>query len=80
LARLRPERYAFFQRLDADGVLLASGQVLDGDLGDGILVLRASSVADAEALLDGDPLVTAGLVTQRRIAQWHPTIGAWVSH
>lgn len=79
LARVRPARYTFFDRLTADGALLASGQLLDGPLGDGMLVLEAADRASAERLLDDDPFVHGGLVAERIIAPWRPTAGAWVA-
>lgn len=74
---LRPSRYIYFQNLDREGVLCASGQ-LDGELGEGMLVLDAADRAAAESLLDDDPFVRAGVVTERQIARWNPTVGTWV--
>lgn len=77
LGQHRPARLDWFRRLDAEGTLLASGQLVDGDLADGLLVLDAPDAATAEALLDEDPFVIEGLVTDRRVARWHATVGAW---
>lgn len=74
-AGLRPERYAYFQRLQADGRLLASGQLTGQDMPQGLLLLTAASVDDAATLLDEDPFARAGLVARRRIGQWHATLG-----
>lgn len=79
LARLRPERYTFFQELEARGVLLASGQLMEPALGDGMLILRAADVEAATTLLEGDPYLREGLVANRLIAAWNPTMGTWVS-
>lgn len=79
LARLRPERHAFFGRLQQDGSLLASGQLVDSDLGHGMLMVAAPSAERAATILDADPFVHAGLVTRRSISEWNPTVGAWVA-
>lgn len=78
-ASVRPRRYAFFQRIEQQRALLASGQLLDGDLGEGLLVLRAADAAAVATMLDEDPFVQEGLVDQRRIVGWNPTTGAWVN-
>lgn len=79
LARLRPDRHAFFDRLQSEGSLLASGQLIDSNLGHGMLVVAAPSAEHAAALLDADPYVRAGLVSRRSISEWNPTSGAWVA-
>lgn len=78
LAQLRAERFAYFERLEGEGHLLASGQLLDGELADGLLVLRAPDASVARQLLDRDPFAQAGLVAERTLAAWRPTAGAWV--
>ncbi|MEV8158455.1 YciI family protein [Kocuria salsicia] len=79
MAALRPQRYEFFARLDEQGVLLASGQLLDGPLGDGMLVLTAPDEAAARRMLAEDPFVREGLVARLELAAWRPTVGAWVA-
>lgn len=78
-AAVRPERYAWFQRLTADGSLLASGQLLDASLGDGLLILRAADEASARTVLAEDPYARAGFVKRVDLAAWNPTIGTWLA-
>lgn len=78
MAATRPQRYAFFQDLQARGALLASGQLIDSELGAGMLVIEAPDEDTARTMLDGDPFVMAGLVERRTISAWNPTIGSWV--
>jgi hypothetical protein len=50
--------------LERRGVLFASGPLLAADgasSGDGLTVLRAAGVAEAEAIAAGDPYVAAGM-------------------
>lgn len=79
LAELRPQRLQFFRDLEAGGSLLASGQLVDDALAEGLLVVEAADRDRAIALLDPDPFVRAGLVAQRVISAWRPTAGVWLS-
>lgn len=57
---------AWLLGLERDGVLLASGPLVEGDgvrPGSGVTVLRAEDVATATALALQDPFVVAGLRT-----------------
>lgn len=79
LAQLRPERYEYFAGLEADGHLLASGQLVTGELGDGLLVIEAASEDAARGLLDLDPFMRDGYVARLEVAAWNPTTGSWVN-
>ena len=74
----RPPRLAWFQRLEADGCLLASGQLLGTAAMSGMLVLEADDRVAAERILDADPYAVVGLVAERTIEQWRPTVGTWL--
>lgn len=78
LAQLRPQRFQFFRDLESDGSLLASGQLLDDAFGEGLLIVEAPDRDRASAILDEDPFARAGLIAQRVISAWHPTVGAWL--
>lgn len=78
LAAARPARYRYFAGLEASGALLASGQLTGGDLGEGMLVLKADDEAAARALLADDPFMLHGYVSRLEIAPWNPTTGRWV--
>lgn len=73
LAEHRPAHRAFLRELHERGVNLASGPL--GDDG-ALIVLRAESAADVERLLQDDPLVVHGAVTEHEIREWSVTIGS----
>lgn len=76
LAALRPARHTYFRELERQGVLLASGQLVDAPFGDGLLVLSADNAAHARALLADDPFARAGRVTSLDLAVWRPSVGS----
>lgn len=78
MSALRPERYTFFERLQAEGRLLASGWLSGGDLGDGLLVLDAAHEAQARELLAPDPYAREGYVVEMHVAPWNPSVGTWI--
>ncbi|MFC4948698.1 YciI family protein [Pseudonocardia sp. GCM10023141] len=64
---------------EASGELLFAGPMLDGEYrysGSGLLVLRATSVAEASAIVDRDPLHEKGLRVYR-IVPWQINEGAF---
>lgn len=77
LAELRPSRLAWFRALEAEGSLLASGQLI-GTERDGMLVLLCDDRATAQQILDQDPFVLAGLVAERTVEEWRASVGVWV--
>ncbi|WP_084102025.1 YciI family protein [Demequina sp. NBRC 110051] len=68
--RLRPEHRAHLASLAAAGSMPAYGRFDDEGPAGALLIGRAETVADVEAMLDGDPFWTAGLITERRIRRW----------
>lgn len=70
LERRAPHREAHLAWLGewhADGRLLAAGPLGEPPVG-GLFILRAD--ADAEALVQGDPYIAAGIVTSWRVLPW----------
>ena len=67
--------FAHLQKLAADGVVLMAGRTLvAGPQAFGIVVFRAASPADAEAVMRGDPAIAQGLMHCElypyRVAVW----------
>jgi uncharacterized protein YciI len=67
----REAHLAWLRQWQADGRLAAAGAF--GDPPSGALFLLAAD-ADAQAMIDGDPYVKAGLVLSRRIEPWTLTV------
>lgn len=65
----RGAHYAFIERLEETGALLMGGPLVDEESGKpkgaGLFILRAGSLAEAEALVRDDPFVTGGFRTCR---------------
>ena len=65
------------EQLRQDGVVISSGYLVDGEErpgGGGLLLLEAPSYAEAEALVQRDPMVRSGGVDWR-LQQWRPAVG-----
>lgn len=77
LAELRPIHRAWLKVQYEQGVLLASGPLVDNP--GALLILKANTVEELAALLDNDPFDIAGFIGERVITQWNPVIGPWVS-
>lgn len=69
----RPSHRAYLKSLNEGGSLLASGPRGGGAL----LILSADDEAAARALLDADPFVTSGIVTDIDIEGWTVVYGPW---
>ena len=72
VARLLQEHLRHMMKLEKQGVLFASGPLLEDDgtiRGDGITVIRAESRAEAEEILHSDPLLQAGMRSME-IRRW----------
>jgi uncharacterized protein len=67
IARLLPQHLAYQSELEARGVLVLAGPLSDPEgksrSGESLIVYRASSIDEARALADGDPLHSSGLKT-----------------
>ena len=67
--------FAHLQKLAADGVVLMAGRTIDtGPATWGIVVFRAASPAEAEAVMRGDPAIAQGVMHGElfpyRVAVW----------
>jgi hypothetical protein len=66
IAGLLPDHLKRMIELEQQGVLFASGPLLDDDgslTGDGVTIIRAGTRAEAEDVMRSDPLVSAGVRT-----------------
>lgn len=73
LAEHRPAHRAFLRELHERGVNLASGPLGDDAA---LVVLEAADAAEVERLIQDDPLVVHGVVTEQTVREWSVTIGA----
>jgi uncharacterized protein YciI len=65
------------EELRQQGVVISSGYLVDGGGqpgGGGLLLVEAPSYAEAEALVQQDPMVLSGGVDWR-LQQWRPAVG-----
>jgi uncharacterized protein YciI len=65
------------EQLRQEGVAISSGYLVDGaglPGGGGLLLVEAASYAEAEALVQRDPMVLSGGVDWR-LEQWRPAVG-----
>lgn len=67
---------AFMVDLEKKGDLVAAGPLSgdDGDITGGLVIVRADSMAAAEAMLEGDPFISAGIMSYE-LAKWRPLEG-----
>lgn len=72
LAEHRPAHRAFLRELHERGVNLASGPLGDDAA---LVVLEAADAAEVERLIQDDPLVVHGVVTEHTVREWSVTIG-----
>lgn len=75
LAEIRPTHREFLKDLLVQGVLLASGPMVDRP--GALLIVRADSVEEVAEILDQDPFDIAGYIGERAIAGWNPVFGPW---
>ena len=74
---VRPRHRSFLADLHDEGVLKASGPLLDVEPGGGLLIVEAASAAHALELLEQDPFYEAGVIVERTVRGWNPVIGPW---
>lgn len=72
---IRPTHREWLSGLLAEGILLASGPMVD--MPGALLILRADSVEAVAELLDNDPFDVAGFIGERVVTQWNPVFGPW---
>jgi uncharacterized protein YciI len=70
------DHLVFVKDAAAKGVLQEAGAWADG--AGALLVFKADSEDDLQALLAEDPYVTQGVVVDQSIYQWKPVIGPFV--
>ena len=73
LAEHRPAHRAFLRDLHERGVNLASGPLGESEA---LIVLEVESSEEVERLIQEDPLVVHGVVTEHTVRPWSVTIGA----
>ncbi|WP_402465659.1 YciI family protein [Isoptericola aurantiacus] len=78
LDAVRPEHREFLGDLHATGVVVVSGPLpaTAARSAGALLILEAPDAEVALHLLDADPFVRAGLVTERSAREWVPVIGS----
>lgn len=57
------------------GELILAGSQLDPDDGSAVLVFRANSAADVEAVAKGDPYVVHGVISRWWVRRWDTVLG-----
>ncbi|MDE2409503.1 MAG: hypothetical protein KGL72_04275 [Actinomycetales bacterium] len=70
---IRAEHRAFLRTLAEEGILIASGPLVDRNAA--LLIFKAESLESLAGLLDTDPFEIAGFIGERVIEQWNPIIG-----
>jgi len=73
LNELRPQHRAWLKELLDQGVLLASGPMVNQP--QALLIFRADSAQELAELMDQDPFEQAGFISTRIIAEWNPVLG-----
>jgi len=75
MAEVRPLHRAWSEKLSSEGILLASGPLVDNP--GALLIFKAESLEALAGLLDQDPFDQAGCIGERVINQWNPVFGPW---
>lgn len=73
----RPAHRAFVAALAQEGVLVASGPLVDDGPAGALLVLRGDSEVQVRDLLREDPFQQQGLVETVTVREWSIVTGAW---
>ena len=73
LNQIRPKHRLWLGEQLAAGHLLASGPMLDRPAA--LLIWKAASIEELNALLDQDPFDLAGMIGERTIEAWNPIFG-----
>jgi uncharacterized protein YciI len=75
--QIRPTHREWLAEQLADGSLLASGPMVDRPAA--LLIFKADSIEQLNALLDQDPYEIAGVIGERTIEAWNPVFGPFSS-
>jgi len=70
---IRPIHREWLQTLLEQGVLLASGPMVDYPAA--LLIFRADSHEAMNHVLDQDPFDIAGAIVEREVREWNPVFG-----
>lgn len=74
-AQAHPDHADYLQQLTVSGVLRLGGPLVDDNAG--LLIYETDDRHHLQEILDAEPYVTAGLVSEVRIAEWSPGKGSW---
>lgn len=69
IAAVRPEHRLYLQRLFEEGRVVAAGSFLPNDDG-GLFLYEASSLEEAQQMVDDDPYLRAGVIRSHRLAEY----------
>jgi len=75
--QIRPTHRVWLSEQFESGALLASGPMVDRPAA--LLIFRANSIEELNALLDQDPYEQAGVIGERTIEEWNPVFGPFSS-
>ena len=75
--QIRPTHRVWLAEQLESGALLASGPMVDSPAA--LLIFRAESIEELNALLDQDPYEQAGVIGERTIEEWNPVFGPFSS-
>ena len=70
----RPSHRDFLRGLLGSG-LVAAGAYPQSDDPGALLLVEADSAGDVAGMLDDDPFLAQGIITERRIELWDPPMG-----
>ncbi|MGW4246163.1 YciI family protein [Nocardia sp. NPDC004722] len=73
----RPDHRAWLNGLVDEGTVLTSGPYPDGS--GALILVQAADLATVTELFEKDPFNREGLLTDKRIVEWLPTMGAFVN-
>lgn len=75
--QIRPTHREWLVEQLAEGSLLASGPMVDRPAA--LLIFKADSIEQLNALLNQDPYEIAGVIGERTIEAWNPVFGPFSS-
>ncbi len=75
--QIRPTHRVWLSEQLDNGSLLASGPMVDRAAA--LLIFKAESIEELNALLDQDPYEIAGVIGERTIEAWNPVFGPFSS-
>lgn len=75
--QIRPTHRVWLSEQLDNGSLLASGPMVDRPAA--LLIFKAESIEELNALLDQDPYEIAGVIGERTIEAWNPVFGPFSS-